>query len=111
MRFRIRHLQHVLRVNQADDMVEAAFKYRNAGKWPHSQQFDELFNRVSDGNRHHLRARLHRFAHRFFAELHHRLNQVAIALIENSLFLASLDQSVHRFRLRLGLRFGMLSGQ
>ena len=50
-----------------------------------------------------LGTRRHDLAHRLVAELHHRLDQLAVALLENALLLAGFDQRVHGFRGMLGL--------
>ena len=56
------------------------------------------------GNSDDFRPRRHDFAHRFVAELHHRLNQVAVAFFQNAFFLARFNQGVHGF----GRMFGFL---
>ena len=76
-----------------------------------SQQLDELFDRRVGGNRHNFRTRLHRLAHRLLAEFHDRLDQVAIAFVQNAFFLASLDERIHGFRLSFGLFVRVLFGQ
>ena len=48
---------------------------------------------MSDGNRHDFRPRRHDLAHRLVAELHHRLDQVAVAFLQNALFLAGFNQA------------------
>ena len=50
---------------------------------------------VSHRHGKHLRTRLHGFAHRLAAELHHRLDQVAVAFLNNAFFLARFDQRIH----------------
>ena len=85
--------------------------HRHAGKRLGAQQFDELLDRGVGRDGDDFRPRLHGLADRLLAELHHRLDQVAIAFIEDAFFLARFDQRVHRFRLGLRRLVRMLLGQ
>src|SRR5208282_3875500 len=59
----------------------------------------------------HLRPRLHRLANRFAAEFDYRLDQVAIALLNDAFFLSRFNQGVDGFGGSFRLRFGVLSGE
>src|SRR6202140_701263 len=110
-RFAVGHLQHVLRVDDPLDVVNVALIFGHPGVVLGSQQFDEVFDRGIRRHSKHLGTRLHGLAHRLAAELHHRLDQIAVALLDNALLLASFNQCVHRLGRGLRLLGGVLPGQ
>ena len=91
LRLDIRHLQDVLGKDNPYNVVNCALEHRHARERPGAQQFDELFNRRVGGHRNNFRPGFHRFPYCLFAELHHRLDQVAIALVQNSFLLPSFQ--------------------
>ena len=109
--FGVRHLQHVLGEDDAHDVMDGAFENRHPGKRLGAQQFDELLDRGVGRNGHDFRPRLHGLADSLLAELHHRLDQVAIAFIQDAFFLAGFDERIHRFRLGFRSFVRMLLGQ
>ncbi len=111
MGFGVGDLQHILGVDDPLDVVNGAFENRHAGEGFLAQQFDELFDCGVGGDGDDFGPGLHGFANSLFAELHHRLNEVAVAFVQNAFFLASFDQRVHGFRLGFGLLLRMLLGQ
>ena len=76
-----------------------------------AQQLDELLDRGVGRNGDNFRPRLHGLAHGFFAEFHHRLDQVAVAFVQNAFFLTGFDQRIDGFRLGLRLLVGVFLGQ
>ena len=111
VRFAVGDLQHVLGVNNAFDVVNAAFVHGHASVVLGAKQFDEVFHRRVGGKGKHRRARLHRLADGFAAELHDRLNQVAVALLNNALFLPGLNESIHGLGRTLRLPACILLGE
>ena len=111
MGFGVRHLQDILGEDDPHDVMDGALENRHPGKRFGAQQFDEFLDGGVGGNGHDFRPRLHGLADRLLAELHHRLDQVAIAFIQNAFFLAGFDERVHRFRLGLRRFVRMLLGQ
>ena len=86
-------------------MLWMVSRYTGTRETAWSQQFDELLHRRVDGNGDHLRPRLHGFAHRLAAEFDHRLDQVAIALLNDAFFLPGFDKRIDR----LGRSFRLFS--
>ena len=111
MRIGIRHLQHILCVNDSHDLVDASLENRHARKRPRSQQLNKFFDTGITRHNYHFRPRLHRFACSFFAKLHNRLNQIAVALIQDSFLLPGFDQRVHGVGLCLRLFLRVFAGQ
>ena len=109
--FGVRNLQHVLGKHNAHDVMNGAFENRHPGKRLGAQQFDELLDGGVGSDGHNFRPRFHGFADGFLAELHHRLDQVAIAFIQDAFLLARFDERVHRFRLGLGRLVRMFLGK
>ena len=109
--FGVRHLQHVLGKHDAYDVMNRAFENRHPRKRLGPQQLDKLLHGRVGGDGHNFRPRLHGLANGFFAELHHRLDQVAIAFVQNAFLLARFDERVHRFRLGLGRLVRMFLGK
>ena len=60
-------------------------------------QFGKLGDGHGNRHSHDLRPRRHDLAHRFVTELNHRLDEVAVALLQDSFFLAGFDQRVYCF--------------
>jgi len=56
---------------------------------------DKLLHRGIGGHGEDVGTRRHGFAYRFVSEFHHRLNQLAVALLKNALFAPRLNQGVH----------------
>ena len=109
--FAVGHLQNVLRVNDALDVVNAFCVHRNARVVLGAQHFDETLHRGFHRHGKHLRTRLHGFAHRLAAEFDDRLNQIAVAFLNNSFFLSGFDQSIHRLRRAFWLLARVLAGE
>src|SRR5580704_6190998 len=109
--FGVRDLQDVLREDDAHDVMDGAFEHRHPGETFGAQQFDKLLDGGVGRNSHDLRPRFHRLAYGLLAELHHRLDQVPIAFIQDAFFLPGLDERVYRLRLGLRRFVRMLLGQ
>src|SRR5262249_15686871 len=107
LRFTIRHLQNVLRENNALNVVNRSLVHRHARKWLSAQQLDELLDRCVLRYSDNLGPRLHGLANGFAPKLDHRLDQVAISRIENAFFLSRLDQRIHGFRRTFRLLVGV----
>src|SRR5580704_17149088 len=95
-RLRIGHLHHVLRVDHANDVVNGIAIDRYPRERLGAEQYDKLFHRHLRGHGDHFRPQLHGFANRRAAELHDRLDQIAIARLNDAFFLARLDERIHR---------------
>ena len=91
VRLAVGHLQHVLRIDDSLNVVNTSFIHRHARIVLRAQHFDEALNRSIRRNREHLRTRLHRLAHRLAAEFDHRLDQVAVTLLNDAFFLARFN--------------------
>src|SRR5215472_246069 len=103
--FGVGYLKDILRVHNADNVVDGVAVDGNAREWLGAQQFNEFFDRGIGGHGHHLRPRLHGFPYGFAAELDHRLNQVAVTGLNDAFFLPSFDEGIHGFGGTLGLFF------
>ena len=84
---------------------------RNARVGRLVEQLGELRDGHVDGNGDDFGPRRHHLAHRLVAELDHRLDQVAVAFLQNAFFLTGFDQRVHGFGRMLRLLLGVLLGQ
>ena len=91
--------------------MNRAFKNWHAREGLVFKQLDELLHRCVGGNSHNFRARLHRFAHGLLAKFDDRLDQVAIAFVQDAFFLSSFDERIHGFRLGFGRFIRMFLGQ
>src|ERR1039458_3080313 len=110
-RVRVEDLQEVLGIDNAFDMVDIAFIDRYARIGIPLYQFGEILDGGVDGHRDDLGPGPHHFAHRLVAEFDHRLDKIAVALLQNALFLTGFDQRVHGLRGMFGLRSSMFLGE
>ena len=108
---RVGHLQQVLGVHDPLDVIDVAFVDGNARVRMLVQHLGELGDGHSGRDGHDFRSRRHHFAHGLVAEFHHRLDQVAVALFQNALFLSRFDQRVHGLGRMLRLLLGVLLRQ
>src|SRR5579871_732652 len=111
MRLGIGNLQHILRVDDSLNVVHAAFVHRHSRVVLASQHLDEALDGGIYRDGEHGRTGPHSLADGFSAELNDRLNQVAVALLNNSLFLPSFDQGIDSLCRALRLLGGALASQ
>src|SRR5207245_11683361 len=83
----VSHLLNILRHNYALDVVDYALVNGYAREGLGAQELDQLFHGHVSRHSDHVGTRFHGFPHRLAAELHHRLDEVAIAFVQNALFL------------------------
>ena len=79
-------LEHVAHVHEPDHPVDVLLVNRNARILLVDDELAELLERGIGGDGHDVGARRHHLAHHFIAELHHRLDQLAILLFDQPLF-------------------------
>ena len=65
----------------------------------------------SDGDGYHLRPGLHGFANRLAAEFDYRLDQLAIAFLDDAFFLSRFNQGVDGFGRSFRFGLGVLAGE
>src|SRR5271157_2483286 len=92
-------------------MVNRTFVHGDAREMLAPEQLDHLLDGAVGRDRYHLRPWLHRLAHRFAAELDHRLDQVAIAFLDNAFFLSGFNQGVNGFGGSFRWSVGALAGE
>src|SRR5271166_3965276 len=92
-------------------MVNRTFVHGDAREMLAPEQLDYLLDGVIGGDGYHLRPWLHRLANGFAAELDYRLDQVAVAFLDDAFFLSRFDQGVYGFGGSFGLRVGVLTGK
>jgi hypothetical protein len=100
-----------VRVDDADDVVDGIAIDGNAREGLSAQQLNEFLDRGIDRYGDHFRTRLHGLANGFAAELDHRLDEVAVAGLDDAFFLTRFNKSIDGFGRALGLLFGLLLGQ
>src|ERR1039457_4290104 len=110
-RVRIQDLQEVLRIHNTFDMVDLAFTDRYARIGILLHQFGKFLDGGVDGDRDDLGPGRHHLPHRLVAEFDDGLDKIAVALLQNALFLTGFDQRVNRLRRMLRLLSGMLFGE
>src|SRR5271166_1465891 len=111
VRLNIGYLQQVLGINDALDVIDIAFVHGNA----RVRMFPHQIGKFGDGHAgwrgDDLGTRRHYLTHRLVAKLDHRLNEIAVALLQDSFFLTRFDQRVNRFRRMLRLLVGVFLGE
>ena len=85
-------LEHVAHVHEADDLVDGLLVDRNARVLLVDDQLAQLLERGVGRNGHDVGPRRHHFAHHLVAELHHRLDQLAVVFLDEAFFGAGRDQ-------------------
>ena len=109
--FAVRHLQNILRIDDAFDVMNALCVHRHARVVLGPEHFDETFHRGFHRHGKHLWTRLHGFAHRLATEFDHGLDEIAVTFLNNSFFLSSFDQSIYRLRPSFWFLTRILAGQ
>ncbi len=91
-----RHQQFAI-VNDADDVVFGFLIDRQFRVAFGDDDVEHATRRIVDRNRYHLRPRLHHFTHDRIAELHHRMDQLALFFFDHALLGADVDQRANVF--------------
>ena len=100
-------VDQVLQIDKSLDVFDMVPVNRNPGMLGGSDQLLEHLGRGLDVDGHHMGTRNHDVSRRGLPEFHHRLNEILLSLLQDSLFLSHVDKGLN-FLFNMLLRFFLL---
>src|SRR5437660_8501750 len=100
--FFIGNLNHILSEHHPLYLIDSGHIDRHPRMRPFAQHHSKFFDSGISGHGKDIGTRCHHLAHGFVAEFDHRLNQLAVTLFQDALFLSGSDHSVYAFCPTLG---------